>query len=98
MRNLLVVSEVAAALVLLAGAGLMLRTVWSLARVNPGFDPHHVLTFSVGLSPPTRAAAIASSRPLSRPVDRIQRVPGVKSAAVSSSIPLGGSDSEIPST
>ena len=51
LRSLLVVTEVAAALVLLAGAGLMLRTIWTLGGINPGFDPGHVLTFSVGLSP-----------------------------------------------
>jgi putative ABC transport system permease protein len=51
LRSLLVVSEVAAALVLLAGAGLMLRTIRNLGGVDPGFDPDHVLTFSVGLSP-----------------------------------------------
>lgn len=58
LRDLLVVSKVAAAMVLLAGAGLMLRTVWSLGRVNPGFDPRQVVTFSVGLSP----ASSSSSR------------------------------------
>jgi predicted permease len=96
MRNLLVVSEVAAALVLLAGAGLMLRTVWSLGGVNPGFDPRHVLTFSVGLSPANTSSSGRILQTFEQIVDRIINVPGVKSAAVSSLIPLGGSDSEIP--
>jgi putative ABC transport system permease protein len=96
LRNLLVVSEVAAALVLLAGAGLMLRTVWSLARVSPGFDPGHVLTFSVGLSPANTSSSARILQTFEQTVDRIQSVPGVKSAAVSSLIPLGGSDDEIP--
>ena len=96
LRNLLVVSEVAAALVLLAGAGLMLRTIRSLGAVNPGFDPGHVLTFSVGLSPASTSSSDRILQTFEQTVERIQSVPGVKSAAVSSLIPLGGSDSEIP--
>jgi predicted permease len=96
LRNLLVVSEVAAALVLLAGAGLMLRTVRSLGGVNPGFDPDRVLTFSVGLSPANTTSSDRILQTLDQTVDRIQSAPGVKSAAITSLMPLGGSDSEIP--
>jgi predicted permease len=96
LRNALVVSEVAAALVLLAGAGLMVRTMRSLGGVNPGFDPSHALTFSVGLSPANTSSTDRILQTLKQTVDRIQSVPGVKSAAVSSSIPLGSGDSEIP--
>ena len=96
LRSLLVVSEVSAALVLLCGAGLMLRTIWSLSRVNPGFDPQHVLTFSVGLSPANTSSSDRILRTFEQTVESIQSVPGVKCAAVSSLIPLGGSDSEIP--
>jgi predicted permease len=96
VRSLLVVSEVAAALVLLAGAGLMLRTVWSLSRVDPGFDPARVVTFSVGLSPADTGSPDRILQSLEQTIDRIRVVPGVKSAGVSSLIPLNGSDSEIP--
>jgi predicted permease len=96
LRNVLVVSEVASALVLLAGAGLMVRTMQSLGGVNPGFDPGHVLTFSVGLSPANTSSTDRILQTFKQTVDRIQSVPEVKSAAVSSSIPLGTSDSEIP--
>jgi predicted permease len=95
-RNLLVVSEVAAALVLLAGAGLMLRTIQSLGAVNPGFDARNVLTFSVGMSPANTSSSDRILQSLQETVDRIQSVPGVKSAAVSSLLPLTGRDSEIP--
>jgi predicted permease len=96
LRDLLVVSEVAAALVLLAGAGLMLRTVWRLGAVNPGFDSLHVLTFSVGLSPASTSSSDRILQTFEQTVDRIQSVPGVKSAAVTTLIPLGGNDNEIP--
>ncbi|HXN47653.1 MAG TPA: ABC transporter permease [Bryobacteraceae bacterium] len=96
LRNLLVVSEVAAALVPLAGAGLMLRTIWSLGGVNPGFDTGHLLTFSVGLSPAATSSGDRILQAFDETVDRIHNVPGVKSAAVTSLMPLGGSDSEIP--
>jgi len=96
LRDLLVVSEVAAALVLLAGAGLMLRTMWSLGHVNPGFRAEHVLTFSLGLSPANTSSSARIVQTFQETADRIQSVPGVKSAAVSSLIPLFGSDDEVP--
>ena len=96
LRDLLVVSEVAAALVLLVGAGLMLRTVWTLGGINPGFDPGRVLTFSVGLSPANTSSSDRILLTFEQTVDRIHNVPGVKSAAVTSLMPMGGSDSEIP--
>ncbi len=96
LRNLLVVSEVAAALVLVAGAGLMLRTIWSLGGVHPGFDPNHVLTFSAGMSPANTTSGARILQTFEQTVERLQSVPGVKSAAVSGMIPLAGNDNEIP--
>ena len=96
LRNLLVVSEVAAALVLLAGAGLMLRTMWSLVRVHPGFDPSHVLVFNVGLSPANTASTTQILQTFEQAVSRIEALPGVKSAAVASLLPMAGSDDEAP--
>ncbi|HEV2447257.1 MAG TPA: ADOP family duplicated permease, partial [Candidatus Sulfopaludibacter sp.] len=96
LRNLLVGAEVAAAMVLLAGAGLMLRTVWSLVRIHPGFDPNGVLTFSAGLPPADMATSDRILQTFDYTVQRIQSVPGVKQAAMSALIPLGGSDNEIP--
>ena len=96
LRSVLVVSEVAAALVLLAGAGLMLRTLWSLGRVHPGFEPDHVLTFSLSLSPANTSSSDQILQTFKETVDRIEAVPGVKTATVTSLLPLNGSDSEIP--
>ena len=96
LRSLLVVSEVSAALVLLIGAGLMLRTMRQLGSVNPGFDPARLLTFSVGLSPADTASSDLILQTFDRTLARIRAVPGVTNASVSTLIPLGGSDSEIP--
>jgi predicted permease len=96
LRSLLVVSEVSAALVLLIGAGLMLRTMQRLSSVNPGFDPARVLTFSVGLSPADTVTSDRILQTFDRTLARIRSVPGVTHASVTTLIPLGGSDSEIP--
>ena len=50
MRNALVVTELALALVLLAGAGLLVKSFWRLRHVDPGFDPHNVLTLRLSLN------------------------------------------------
>ena len=96
LRDLLVMSEVAAAMVLLAGAGLMLRTIWSLGNVNPGFDAGRVLSFSVGLSPASTSSSDRILQTFEQTLDRISHVPGVVGAGVTSMIPLASNDSEIP--
>ena len=96
LRNLLVVSEVAAALVLLAGAGLMLRTIWSLGSVHPGFDANHALTFSVAMAPEGTASTDRILQTWHDTLDHIGNAPGVRAAGMTTLLPLGGSDSEIP--
>jgi len=96
LRNLLVVSEVAAALLLLVGAGLMLRTMWRLNAVNPGFDPHRVLTFSMGLPAVDTASPERILQSLDRTIERVRGVPGVESASLTTLIPMAGNDDEIP--
>jgi len=82
-RNTLVVSELALAMILLTGAGLLLRTFERLRRVDPGVRTEGVLTFNFRPSnpPPTLAPSI---------VDRLKAMPGVRYAAVSSYLPLAG--------
>jgi putative ABC transport system permease protein len=89
MRSALVVSEIALALVLLIGAGLLIRTFVSLRRVDPGFDPRNVLTFEVapnGQQYNTTAKHVDYSQ---RALERIKSLPGVEGAAVTSNLPLG---------
>jgi putative ABC transport system permease protein len=90
LRHALVVAEVALALVLLIGAGLMYRSVTRLMGVAPGFDPSHVVTMQVVV--PRGAAASDSTLALffEQAVDAVRRLPGVRSAALSSQLPLSG--------
>jgi len=91
-RNLLIVSEIALTLVLLIGAGLLIKSYWLLQQVNPGFNPDNVLTMQMALPeykyPKDEQRADFSNRLL----QRITALPGVQSAAVSTSIPLSGTD------
>src|SRR5260370_36400724 len=87
LRSLLVVSEVTLALVLLTGAGLLLRSCQKLQEVDPGFCSDHVITLAIPLSgnrtPPEKGAAFFDE--LSR---RIEALPGVVSAGTTNAVPL----------
>jgi predicted permease len=88
VRRVLVVTEVAVSLVLLIGAGLLVNSFLRLRGVDPGFRTDHVLTMSVTLPPlkyPDHARREAFYTEL---IDRVGALPGVKSAAVASQIPL----------
>lgn len=90
VRSLLVITEVALAMVLLVSAGLLIRTFAALHGVAPGFDPHNVLTMDTSLTGGRydRTAAVAE---MSRQVlDRLHAIPGVEAAAASSYLPLQG--------
>ena len=88
-RNSLVVVEMALAVVLLVGAGLMLRSIWALQRVPIGFEPSNVLTMRVSLPAASYAApeqVVVFYRQL---VDRVRQLPGVRSAGAARLLPLG---------
>lgn len=93
--NLLVASEVALALVLLAGSGLLIKSFWEVLSVEPGFDPSDVLTVEVTL-PATRYAfgqpEVADF--YARFLDRIGTVPGAEAAGLVNFLPLSGSDAD----
>jgi putative ABC transport system permease protein len=86
-RQAIVAAEVAAALILLAGAWLMASSLRNLTKVDPGFDPSNVLTVRVFL-PPTKYNAVQALRFYRSGLERIASLPGVKSVTVASCLPL----------
>lgn len=80
LRNTMVAGEVALALVLLIGAGLMIRTLSHLMHVDPGFQPAHLLTLKI------EGATVKDLG--TRLLDRVRQLPGVETASVSSSMPM----------
>lgn len=88
LRNLLVVAEIALSLVLLVGAALMIRTFANLRHVEPGFDPHNILTFQVSLSGQKYDATAKVSEFYRRALESLKSLPGVEAAAVTSNLPL----------
>jgi putative ABC transport system permease protein len=86
LRHLLVVSEVALALVLLIGAGLLLKSFSRLMEVHPGFQTAGVLTFQVTLTGGKSAPQIVNF--VEQIVERLKALPGVQAAAATDSLPL----------
>jgi putative ABC transport system permease protein len=90
LRHAFVIAEIALAVVLLVGAGLMLRSLQEMRRVNPGFDAHNVLTMRVSLPLAKYGDDAARLRFFQRAVSRIRGVPGVRAAGAISFLPLAG--------
>jgi putative ABC transport system permease protein len=88
--NALVVIELALALVLVAGAGLMMRSFRSVLRIDPGFDPHNVLTFSAALPLAIYKDQQQQLQFFERAVAKIQALPGVQSVAGTFRVPVAG--------
>jgi putative ABC transport system permease protein len=98
VNDALVVAQIALSLVLLAGAGLMLKSVWQLTRVDPGFSAADVLTLQITL-PPGRYDSLAVRDVLRRQVEeRLGAVPGVASAGSIDFLPLSGGWAGFPYT
>jgi predicted permease len=93
-HGVLVVVETALALVLLIGAGLMLRSLVRLWSVDPGFNPRNVLTFGFSLSPSMRKATPTAIRAAFRDVDStLSSTPGIQAVSMSwGAFPMGGDD------
>ncbi|MGH7523614.1 MAG: ADOP family duplicated permease [Gemmatimonadales bacterium] len=90
MRRVLVVTEIALALVLLIGAGLLWRSIDRLLNVPPGFDAGHLLTMQVTASGHRYDADSARFQFFEQTRDAVLRVPGVTAAAFTSQLPLSG--------
>jgi len=91
VRNVLVVLEVAVSLVLVAGAGLMIRSFSRLLEVDPGFQPRGVMTARMFLNPATYTRPEQIESFYSRLLERLGQIPGVESASAITQIPMGGS-------
>jgi predicted permease len=91
LRSALVVVEIALALTLLMGAGLMLQSFASLQRVNPGFNPHNALTFTFDL-PKNSYSEDQKTIFYGQLLDRLNSLPEVVSAAAAVTLPLSGGD------
>ena len=87
MRRLLVVGEVTLGVMLLIGAGLLIRSFAYLEGLKPGFDPNHVITASVSLQDARYATAASVNRVFEQSLARIRELPGVEFAAVGLSLP-----------
>jgi predicted permease len=96
-RNVLVVSEIALALVLLIVSGLMIRTFIALRQVDPGFSrPEQVQTFRVSIPAALIQDPYQTSRAYQQITERLQQVPGVLSVGASSSVTMDGNVGSTP--
>jgi putative ABC transport system permease protein len=94
-RSVLVVAEVALALMLLVGAGLLVRSFVTLATVDPGFDPTNVLTVELNLPRPQYSDLTAANALFDQVLERTAGRPGVEAVGLVSSLPLTPGESLI---
>jgi putative ABC transport system permease protein len=88
--SFLIVSEIALSFILLAGAGLMIKSFLHLREINPGFNADNVLTMRLTLPPGKYKQGEPRAQIYQQLVDRVKQTPGVQSAALVLSLPLGG--------
>ena len=86
-RNVLVVTQIAMAFALLAGAGLMMRSLWNLQEVNAGFNPQRLLTFSLSLPDATYKDQGPRQIFWSALQERLRRIPGAVSVTLATGVP-----------
>jgi putative ABC transport system permease protein len=90
VRNTLVVLEVGSALVLLVGAGLLIKSFWQLQKVDPGFKPDNALTVSVTLPRSKYQEETQQIAFFQQLLEKLGALPGVQAAGATNSLPLGG--------
>ncbi|MGA9998173.1 MAG: ABC transporter permease [Pyrinomonadaceae bacterium] len=96
LGSALVVAEVAIALVLLIGAGLMLRSFLHLTRIDPGFNPQHALTMQISLSEAKYKEDQQTITFYTEALERLRALPGVEAVGTTHVLPLSGTDSSRP--
>jgi predicted permease len=90
VRKLLVTAELAVSLILLIGAGLLLRSFLTLARTDLGFPPNNLLTMRVNLVPSQYPTGVRQVRFYEDVLARVRQLPGVRTAASATDVPLDG--------
>lgn len=93
-RSALVSIEVALSIVLLIGAGLMLRSLWNLQSVDPGFNPHNVLTMALKVPRHQFTTPTQESQFFEQALDRVRALPGVEAAGAVDDLPLAGGSNQ----
>lgn len=89
-QSVFVIVELAVSIVLLAGAGLMIRSIAEIWKVNPGFNPHNVLMFISTFSPAKRVGVSVERQALRDTIAELEAVPGIVAASgVSGGLPVG---------
>jgi predicted permease len=91
-----VVVQVALTLVLLVGAGLLLRTVVHLWKVNPGFDTDNIVALKVGISHALTKTPSSTRVAYQQLIERVRQIPGVEAADLSTAVPLSGQSGYLP--
>ena len=91
-RSALLIGEVALSMMLLAGAGLLIRSFMGLRSLSPGFDPHGVLTMDVGVPDARYKNSLALQSYWEEAMARLRGLPGVTSVALVTPLPLSGDD------
>jgi putative ABC transport system permease protein len=92
VRSLLVISEVALALMMLVGAGLLVRSFGRLLAVKPGFDADHLVTLRISFSSSRYANATSARSAIQELLPRLQSLPGVEGVALANDLPLEGQE------
>ena len=87
-RGILVTAQISLALILLVGAGLMMKSLYRLLAVDPGFQPEHVLTMELGLRTAQYEKPAAILNFWQRVLEQVRPLPGVESAALATAVPL----------
>ena len=89
-RSLLVISEISLAMVLLIGAALLIRTFLALHQVNPGFDPHNLLTMEMSLTGDRFQKTAGVAELVRNGCERLNAIPGVEVSASTCCLPMEG--------
>jgi predicted permease len=95
-QSVLVIAQIALTLVLLAGAGLLFRSIQRSWKADLGFESQHILTFQVGLSPSATKTGAAVRAAYQQLLDRIRQIPGVQDAEITTEVPMTHQMNAIP--